>query len=248
MNTPAPYPAERRIRVDAKKFAAACNFISREKTRYYLNGVHIEPHVNGGVLMVATDGHTLAAVYDPTGIADGPHICPVSPRLRQAARSRKPHFAHAVAAEGKQPEHSQKQIHFVGHVAYLTGGTASVHWESNPVEKISSAHIHTEFSPAIDGTFPEWRRVVPDLINRVWQPDGSRPFAINGEKIAQFTDAIHLISGSRGRALTFHAAGRSEPIGIVSHDVPEFFGIIMPMRGRDCPANPVWLENKAPTE
>jgi len=35
--------------------------------RYYLNGLAIRPHAQGGVLAIATDGHVLAIAHDPKG-------------------------------------------------------------------------------------------------------------------------------------------------------------------------------------
>lgn len=47
----------------AGKLVAIEPFQSSEETRYYLTGVHIGPHPEGAIL-VATDGHTLAAMLD----------------------------------------------------------------------------------------------------------------------------------------------------------------------------------------
>lgn len=59
----------RNIKVSAKYVAMIAPFISKEATRYHLGGIHIMPHPKGGVLMTATDGHTLAInprrVYRP---------------------------------------------------------------------------------------------------------------------------------------------------------------------------------------
>ncbi|RCK40460.1 hypothetical protein [Thalassospira xiamenensis] len=64
-------PGNRRITVSAKHFYAAWQFVSTEKTRYYLNGVYIEPHKDGGVLLIATDGHSMAVIRDATARFEG---------------------------------------------------------------------------------------------------------------------------------------------------------------------------------
>lgn len=63
--------------------AAASLFVSKEETRYYLNGVLIEPAPQGGVFLVATDGHRLVCFHDPEGMTDAP---PYRPRAKTPVR------------------------------------------------------------------------------------------------------------------------------------------------------------------
>ena len=42
--------------------------------RYYLNGVLVTPRAEGGVYLVATDGHRLMAVIDESGSVDKERI------------------------------------------------------------------------------------------------------------------------------------------------------------------------------
>ena len=63
---------EIQVNVSADLVARASLCRSWEDTRYYLNGIRIQPAKNGGVIIVATDGHTLAALYDPAGYASEP--------------------------------------------------------------------------------------------------------------------------------------------------------------------------------
>lgn len=230
----APAPIEaRRVRVDAKKFAATWNFVSAEPTRYYLNGVYIEPHVNGGVLMVATDGHTLAAIYDREGEANGQYICPVPPRMVRAARS----------GRRKLPLDTPQHLHFVGHAAYLTGQHGTD--DFNP-EAIGPAHIDIAYAPAIDATFPDWRRVIPKFLNDVWKSkEGGYLFTLNGELISRVSDSVRLLSRTKVAPLSFYLGEHESqgPIMVRSGDAPDFFGLIMPMRGEPS-APPYWLENK----
>lgn len=247
--TDTPSTEDRRIRVDAKKFAAAWNFVSREETRYYLCGVHIEPHVNGGVLMVGTDGHTLTAIYDAEGEANGQYICPVSPALARACRSRKPHLADRDIPSDNRELAGPKHLHFIGAAAYLTGGVSVEHWASHSPTEMSSAHIHTEYMPAVDGTFPDWRRVVPQILNEVWKSEPSGfLFAANGHLIARFSDAVALLSHDRSGppSLSFFAGtnGHQGPLMIRCGHVPEFFGLLMPMRPQiTAESQPSWLAN-----
>src|SRR5256885_2092412 len=71
------------IKVNARLFAAAWVCISTEESRYYLNGVRIEPLAEGCV-MVATDGHRLIAIRDPSGTCDKADIVSPSEYVRMA--------------------------------------------------------------------------------------------------------------------------------------------------------------------
>jgi hypothetical protein len=55
------------IKVSANYFKAASLCVSKEETRYYLNGVFVEPCAAGGVTLTATDGHRLISIYDQDG-------------------------------------------------------------------------------------------------------------------------------------------------------------------------------------
>jgi hypothetical protein len=70
--------------VSAKLLAAVAKFAARNEVRYYLEFVRVEPHPKVGVLLIASDGHRMAVVYDQTGRAAEPvAIRPVTfPRTR----------------------------------------------------------------------------------------------------------------------------------------------------------------------
>lgn len=54
--------------------ASLCAQRERDDPRFYLCGVHCEPHPAGGVLLVATDNHRLICVHD----ADGTCLKPIT--------------------------------------------------------------------------------------------------------------------------------------------------------------------------
>lgn len=56
-----------KIEVNAVLFRAANEFTSNEDTRYYLQGVYVQPHPEKGALLTATDGHRLICIHDETG-------------------------------------------------------------------------------------------------------------------------------------------------------------------------------------
>lgn len=73
-----------RIDVAARMVNAALVCVSTEETRYYLNGVHVEPHPGGGALLVATDGHRMLVIHDREGVCRQPAIIADCPDLRKA--------------------------------------------------------------------------------------------------------------------------------------------------------------------
>lgn len=67
------------LAVSAACVGMALPFRAERDIRYYINGIFITPDPNGGAIIVAADGYTMAVVYDPTGRAPtGGMILPVS--------------------------------------------------------------------------------------------------------------------------------------------------------------------------
>ena len=235
---------KRRVRVDAKKFAAIYNFVSTEETRYYLNGVYIEPLADGGVLMVGTNGHVLGACVDRTGEADGPWICPVQKRMLATARRR----------PKRSPLENPGNIHFVGSAAYLLCNG----WEGDDPTAITDATLEVAHAPAIDGTFPDFRRVVPDPVGdeltiklRKNASETPLAFAANCEYITLFSDAVRKIAGMEPREhppLSFFPSDEIIPILIKSDRAPDFIGVLMPMRGTDDGTLPDWIKRQESAE
>lgn len=219
-------PGKRRITVCAKRFAAALQFISQEPTRYYLNGVFIEPHKDGGVTMTATNGHILASVRDTKALIEGKQgwICPI-PKHPFLTMLRQRNAGH---------------LHFVGDSVYLTDSMLAycdvVDPEFDP-SYILPRHMAVGYSRAIDGTYPNWR----DLLPRKGRSKAS-DFALNGKLIEPFTKAIKIINPASAPELNFFTPeSDSVPIVVRSGSAPDFFGLQMPMRKTECSRLPAWL-------
>lgn len=60
--------------IDAKYYREASAFVTQEQTRYTLYAMQIEPHPDGGAVIVATDGHALAVFHDRHGVCPKPII------------------------------------------------------------------------------------------------------------------------------------------------------------------------------
>lgn len=77
------------IDVNAILFKAANECRSYEETRYYLNGVFVQPHPVKGVVLTATDGHRLLCVHDESGICDKAAIIHVETKALTAVKTDK---------------------------------------------------------------------------------------------------------------------------------------------------------------
>lgn len=64
-----PAPAEFMVRADFVK--AAYEFAADGDIRYYLNGVHVRPHPEKGVVIEASNGHHAAMFHDVNGTCTG---------------------------------------------------------------------------------------------------------------------------------------------------------------------------------
>lgn len=221
-------PANRRISVCAKRFYAALQFISTEETRYYLNGVFIEPHKDGGVIMAASDGHVLGAVRDKTAhiVGDGGWICSVPKGPFITALKRK----------------SAGTVHFVGSSAYLTDAVLGQDATDPAFDPtiITAQHNAIAYAKPVDGTFPDWRRLIPSA-----GVDASTRIVLNGKHFNQFNKAVSALAEDGTPELSIAMPrDMQSPIVIQSGRARDFFGLVMPMREQEkAEANPDWLNS-----
>ncbi len=172
----------RRRRSDAQILAAAADLsdlkklidktqfaISTEETRYYLNGIFLHTaEVDGHTMLraVATDGHRLARVEMPGARRRGRQCRASSCRARRSAEVQK--LVEDVGAESRRRDVAAKARFTFGDVV-LT-------------------------SKLIDGTFPDYARVIPDRQRQTARRRAQGPFAAA-------VDRVSTISSERGRAV-----------------------------------------------
>lgn len=118
--------------LSANYLRVAALFVSTEETRYYLNGVLVEPRA-GGATLVSTDGHRLFAAKDTHGEDNAPLFGALSIPFGVIKRA----LAPFRAADYRE----NVTVDLVEDEAGWTLGDV-------------------RFSP-IDGTYPDWRRVIP---------------------------------------------------------------------------------------
>lgn len=70
-----------RLTVDADIFRRVAMVRSRDTIRYYLQGVYIEQHPETGVILVATDGHSMLCFWDRSGELEGDPVIVYAPKF-----------------------------------------------------------------------------------------------------------------------------------------------------------------------
>lgn len=140
MPTTLPLPE---LSVSAHGFAFVARFKAEQDIRHYLNGVRLEPHPAGGVMIVATNGHQLAAFHDAAGVC-GREIILATPRALLAACGHRD--ADRLAVVGGRlivQDHAP-------------GGQSTIFEHAQFLERyVGPGHLE------IEGKFPEWRRLFP---------------------------------------------------------------------------------------
>ena len=166
---------------DLKRLIDKTRFaISTEETRYYLNGIYLHTAQSGGKPMlraVATDGHRLAQVELPL----------------------------PKGAEGMPgviiPRKTVHELHRL-----IEDSAASVKVASAPPRCASRSARVTLTSKLIDGTFPDYGRVIP-------QNNDKEMKVPNAEFIAPST-ACRRSPARRGRAVKLNIEpGQADPVG-----------------------------------
>lgn len=192
--------------VNADMFRAAALFVSSEQTRYYLAGVHIAPHAVAGVTLTATDGHRLLCVHDESGVCDQPEglIVRADPvAMRKAAK------------RGRDETEPRR---------FMSESNDSPAW----VTHADGEQVAFFKDWRVDGSFPDWRRVMPssDETSNAGQ-------WYNPKLIADFVEVSKLLGDDNKPAIRIAAGDEGSPAMVRLANVPHAFGVIMPMRGPD---------------
>lgn len=180
-------------KINLRILGAIVAFASKEETRYYLNGVSVE-FTPRAATYVATDGHRLVAYYDELGPDDAAN------ELLGAFIIPTPHCKPFKLGKDDPAD-------------------AKIFGESNTRLTIAHEFVDVTFNP-IDGTFPDWRKVVPP-----GQPSGV---------LAQFNldhfATLKKFAKQVGLPNPFIAHNGPEPAFTWFAGHANVFGVIMPMR------------------
>ena len=191
--------------LDAGLFMRVRRAISREETRYYLGGVYVEPHEDGGVLMVATDGRAMLVARDRSGVAPASAIIKLT--LPEETR---PEYGDcsedSCALSPKTYENVRLTFNLPDNSACIAAmNFASAPWQHAIVERI-------------DGTFPNWRNVL--MRGQSAQPrKGHTAWGINPALLSRICGPDMV---------TFQMTDNGTPVLLAFDGCSEIFGVIMP--------------------
>lgn len=189
---------------------------STEEARYYLNGVYIEPNESGTVALIATDGHRMASLrlVKENQTKDG--FIFGNDDIKKILGS--------VKAESKTISKSLR--HLLAIRIEKTGVELSVTYvlldnEGN-LKRVCGSFITKE----IDGTFPDYRRVIPAADDAKADAD----LSFNVIYVSDFGKMASLIARTKTQQIAIKSSGRHCPILITLPHNNEFVGVLMPMR------------------
>ncbi len=226
--------------VDFDLFRRAMTCASREETRHYLQGVCIEPHKDGGALLVATDGHRLICLRDPHAVVEGgPGIVRLTGRtIRQGAKARRHTDSNLSSTLQLVVDQGRASVALLRNPAKDEPRERPFHLATMPGLTVMA---HQWADVLIDGTFPAWRVLVgrPDLscdlraVFRAGLIEGvARALCVDDNGYARVVPIAHTAderATDNVRHLVFGTL--------------DGFGIVMPMRFRTIPTQlPDWME------
>jgi hypothetical protein len=204
-------------------------FASTDPTRYYLNGLQIEPIADGGAIIVATDGSRLGVWRDSDAI--------VPRNAKPVILSNAKPIINAL--KGKSSRHLYASIDPIGkgRLTIFEARTILDVVSDNPKERLEVASVPNVL---VDGTFPDWRRVFP--VN-VLAAGPATPFC--ARLLADFGKAAD--DPKHATIIAHPNAVAGGPAVVTVNGRPEFRGVIMPKPGgKDIEPVPAWLSLPAP--
>ncbi|WP_159275218.1 hypothetical protein [Variovorax boronicumulans] len=195
-------------RFEARHIAHLAPFMARNDIRYYLCGLCIEKAEQGGVYLITTDGHSMAVVYDATGMIEGTDrvVIAMPTALVAAAKRAKP-----IAGLPQQVLLTGKRVRIALDFDCSDAGESYVQAGDSLVE----------------GKFPSWRAVTPEF-DKLKRGAFTGAEGVNAVYLAR---CAKLVSNKRFCGLSFWQAEPRKAVVIQADAVPEMFVIIMPMMG-----------------
>ena len=188
--------------INAKYYAEAGAFVSKDKSRYVLHAIRIEPHPDGGAVIVATDGHTMGLFHDADAICD--RVMQVEFR-KEIAR-----FCVATGKVDKTAFVRRMQIEdkHLDIVETLEGSD----YAEEPISKIVRF-----FDTHAEGEFPNWRMVLP-----------SAPAESHLDFNAEYLMRGAASKNAPGVSVW---AEKPDAQAVVRSSREDFIAIVMPMKG-----------------
>lgn len=181
--------------------AAAALAVSTDPCRFYLHGVCIQLAPQGGLHIIATNGHILSVGYDKYG-----HMTGLDDREEIILKLTSQEFA--LFAKHQAVEITQDIVSLYKDEKSTMGD-----------DLILSKRLFCDY---IDGTFPDWRRVVPKPL------DEQRHAPFNAKYLATFA-RMQKCFPDHGDAIVITGNSSKNPYVVRFPSVENWFGIVMPM-------------------
>ena len=205
-------PAAGKFFIPASDVLSASHSVSTDETRHYLRGVLVQSDC-----MVSTNGHTLIKIDAQESAWVGEGCNTQDSGFILACDVREKAFKAKSAGE----------LWILGDVEtgileFLDSGDCDPYDEKN-MRRVGVC----EFS-RIDGTFPDWTRIMPGTPKNV-----PTSIAFNPTYIADMEKAARVLTGERPghECLRVDLMDSGAPFKVTCRD-PRFTGIIMPMRAQ----------------
>jgi hypothetical protein len=215
--------------------------VSRDETRYTLNGIYVEP----GGTFTATDGHRLHQVKEaPVGVDDYPSCGGIEDTPTPGSTSRWPALAQpfimpresAVKLEKSLPKGKAlaKRLPMLEGRALLdtafTNGNGKARWVSTDLETVNPIECSK-----IDGSYPDYKQVIPNHPGAIGSPVGvpSLEIGFNAEYLLEACRAAIAFSPERKShavKLAFWDALKPATLKATNDDGDELTCVVMPMR------------------
>ena len=196
--------------VPAAEYLFMCRFASDDDTRYYLEGVAIQKAPKIGAYLVATDGHAMGVMRlegDQAMALYAGFILSADKTIRAAVKSGKREQAWIVCREDR---------------ADIVKLGASM---SPNMDDLATAPVSLSIPAAtayVDGTFPDWRRVLPGTITgkREGQHDTGKEYcaAVRPDLLARFQ--------REDKPVSFDWSGTGAMM--IDNGDERFIGVVMP--------------------
>lgn len=229
-------------RVNPHYFAAVHHCTAQKDPRTYLEAVQIERHPDSGVIMVATNGHVLAAVHDEKGWLHPDHnnilVARTTKRLLSALTKARGHddlppaqlwiSADCLVVTSDMEEPDQKSL-------------------AEPEPFGPSSHA-AERSTLLNDKLPDWRRPQPpETTEETGTPWVSSIYLALFNEIAK---NLGVTSMAPGGGMQLHYTGANHVIAVRLGDPDlqdRFLGLIMPRHGEPLKSKlPAFAKQAAP--
>lgn len=202
--------------INMKLLAATAAFASTEETRYYLCGVLLEV-TPSGVAYVATDGHRMIVSHKTTDDAQSCDWTGPAQIIVPFADCKRLKLSKRAAVED-----ADLKVNADGSCTFTH---RDLTWSFKP----------------IDGTFPDWRQVLPSDSEGKAQSFWNYRYAVS---FSEFAEKMEF-----GQAQIIQRDGSSPMPVIFSQADCNSFGILMPVRrATDATwSRPAWIDGRAPS-